>query len=80
MKYCFPLTGFELRTFNDAVEKNEKNYREGREKNPEIYREGRENISWKFPRQVDCGLARALLDTEISREFICSAYVSVQTK
>jgi hypothetical protein len=44
----------------------------GGEKNPEIYQEGRENISWKFPRQVDCGLARALLDTEISREFFCS--------
>jgi hypothetical protein len=32
MKYFFPLAGFELRTFNDAVEKNEKNYREGRGK------------------------------------------------
>jgi hypothetical protein len=30
--------------------------------NPEIYREGREKISLKFPRQVDCGRARALLD------------------
>ncbi len=72
MKYFFPLVRFKLRTFNDAVEKNAKNYWEGRGKNPEIYREGRENISWKFPRQVDCGLARALLDTEISREFTCS--------
>jgi hypothetical protein len=34
MKYFFLLNGFELRTFNDAVEKNKKNYREGREKNP----------------------------------------------
>jgi hypothetical protein len=34
MKYFFPLAGFELRTFNDAVEKNEKNYQEGRGKKP----------------------------------------------
>ncbi len=32
MKYFFPLAGFKLRTFNDAVEKNEKIYWEGRKK------------------------------------------------
>jgi hypothetical protein len=34
MKYFFLLAGFELRTFNDAVGKKEKNYWEGREKKP----------------------------------------------
>jgi hypothetical protein len=43
-------------------EKNKRIYREGEKNNPEIYWEGREKISWKFPRQVDCGLTHALLD------------------
>jgi hypothetical protein len=43
-------------------EKTRKFTGKGGKNNPEIYREGREKISRKFPRQLDCGLARALLD------------------
>ncbi len=63
MKYFLPLAGFELRTFNDALAKKGMFTGKGGKKYPEIHRERREKISRKFPRQVDCGLARALLET-----------------
>ncbi len=50
MKYFFPLAGFELKAFNDAVEKNEKNYREGSKIKPRKFpRKGGKIYPGNFP-------------------------------